>query len=366
MKVVLANLALRGVAGALPPNTTDLASLKGEFGEDDVERIMSATGIRCIRVSSPGQCASDLCEAAARSLLNALDVPAQSIDGIVFVSQTPDYLMPATSVLLQHRLGLPKASAAFDINYGCSGFVYGLLQSAMLVATGSCRRVLLLAGDVMSRHLNPGDKANRMVFGDGGSAALVERGHSRWHFQTWTDGSGGPSLIIPAGGARLPLSEQTARAETCGDGYPRSLEQLHMQGTKVVNFAVREVPTLIGELARAMSTPLPEIGFIGLHQANRYMVRTIRRVLELPEQVVPADCGDFGNTGPASIPLLLSSRAGKLPESSGLERSILCGFGVGYSVAGVGLSLAETECVLPVVADSSRNPFIEEARGMHA
>src|SRR5690606_10200847 len=198
--------------------------------------LMAVTGIRQVRVAPSGLCTSDLCEAAAKHLLERLEVPATSVDGIVFVSQTPDYRMPATSMLLQHRLGLPKTSVAVDFNCGCSGFVYGLFQSALLVSSGACRRVLLMAGDVMTPYLNEGDKANRMVFGDGGSAAIIEVGSSTWHFETWTDGSGAASLVIPAGGGRLPASDDTKRAQRCTDGYFRTLEQLHMQGTKVFNF----------------------------------------------------------------------------------------------------------------------------------
>jgi len=363
MKLTLSDVALRGVACALPPNVVELASLEQALGVDDVRRIVRTTGIHSLRVASPGQCASDLCEAAALQLMRSLDVPPHSVDGVVFVSQTPDYRMPATSVLLQHRLGLPNTCVAFDVNYGCSGFVYGLLQSAMLVALGACRRVLLLAGDVMSPYLNAHDKANRMVFADGGSASLVERGAEQWHFQTWTDGSGAPFLIIPAGGARLPISAHTAVSHICRDGQPRALEQLHMHGTKVLSFAAREVPGLLREVATAAGYDLEQAGFIGLHQANRYVVRTIRRLLELPERVVPTDSGAFGNTGPCSIPLLLSSEASVLRQQNELERSILCGFGVGYSAAAVSLSLAKTHFEAPIETTLARAPLVAEARG---
>jgi 3-oxoacyl-[acyl-carrier-protein] synthase-3 len=352
MKSRITGLRLRAVAAAVPENVFSLRELAGPFGERDVERIIHATGIRSVCVAPPGVCTSDLCEAAALRLLRELDVPPSSIDAVVFVSQTADYVMPATSVLLQERLGLPQRVLAFDLNYGCSGYVYGLLQAAMLIASGGCQRVLLCAGDVITPFVNASDRANRMVFGDGGSASLIERGDDTFVFDTFTDGSGSGSLIVPAGGARQPRSAETGLEHLCPDGYARSAENLHMNGKNVFNFVMNVVPDFILELLRQADWSKSELESLVLHQANQYIVGNVRRVLELPEAVAGFNCGDVGNTGPASIPLSLALDHRRFATRPPVTRALFCGYGVGYSVAGVCLPLQQLRVLEPVILAS--------------
>lgn len=331
----------------------DLRSLDGDFGEKEVARIIKATGIEKVRVAAPGVCTSDLCEAAARTLMEVLSISADSVDGIVFVSQTPDYIMPATSVLLQHKLGLDTRAAAFDINYGCSGYIYGLYQAAMLIAAGGCKRVLVCAGDVLTPFVHAADRANRMVFGDGGSATIVETGPHSFVFDTYTDGAGWRNLIIPAGGSRSPRTAQTAAAEIGDDGNLRSPENIYMHGMKILNFAINVVPDFITAMLETAGWTKDELDLMVMHQANKFMVGNLRRMMELKKHVAPYDCADVGNTGPASIPLLLSLRHEELGTDRPLDKTAMCGFGVGYSVAGACLPLTGAKFCEPVIVDEA-------------
>ena len=208
MHIKLHDFQISAIAGAVPANKQDLAQLGDSFGDDEVQRIMKGTGIREVRVAPDYMCTSDLCRAAAEKLFDFLPLDRNTVDGLVFVSQTPDWIMPPTAPALQDRLGLSREIVAFDINYGCSGFIYGLFQAGMLIQTGACKRVLLCVGDTSSKLVNPQDKQVRMVFGDGATATLVEYSTDKqWPFVIGTDGSHGDALIIPGGRCRQPHSD---------------------------------------------------------------------------------------------------------------------------------------------------------------
>jgi 3-oxoacyl-[acyl-carrier-protein] synthase-3 len=332
-----------GVAAVVPRQRVDLAERGAAWGANEVAQIIANTGITQVREAPAGVTTSDLCEQAARYLLAALDVDPASIDGVVFVSQTPDYIMPATSTVLQHRLGLDRRVAAFDINYGCSGYVYGLLQADLLVSAGLCRSVLVFAGDTTTRLVNPRDRALRMLFGDAGSATLVIEGGARHVYSMRTDGSGAKSLIVPAGGARQPCDDTTRVDREVEDGNFRCAQNLFMDGIAVLYMALRDVPETIDEAVTLTGWAKDEPTFYGLHQANRFMIEYLSRKMRIPAAAAPFSCSDVGNTGPASIPVLLAQEHRRLAAEQRLQKSVLCGFGVGFSVAAVTLQLHDTK-----------------------
>lgn len=348
MKTTFSCSKIAGVAAAVPARRLDLATLASEWGERDVAKIIESTGITHVREASTGMTTADLCEAAARSLFSALGAPPGEVDGIVFVSQTPDHIMPATSAILQHRLHLPRRVAAFDVSYGCSGYVYGLLQADLLISSGLCRSVLVCAGDTTTRVVNPKDRALKMLFGDGGSATLVVQGNDLHTYSVRTDGSGARSLIIPAGGARKPRSATTAIPRAAEDGNVRSEEDLFMDGIAVLYMALRDVPETIDEAVALAGWTRSDVSFFGLHQANRFMTDYLARKLSAPPGAVPFGAADVGNTGPASIPVLLAKEHPRLCAEGRLERSVLCGFGVGFSVAAMTASLSDTMILSPI------------------
>jgi len=350
MQTTITGVKIQSIAAALPPDIEELSELDLIFGEAEVSRIIKTNGIERIRKAPEGVCSSDLCFAAASHLLNPELV--QEIDGIIFVSQTPDHILPATSCILQHRLGLPKSAAAIDINHGCSGYIYGLYQAAMMVSAGGCRSVLLCAGDVLSRYVNPLDKNERMVFGDAGSATLVTKGDGTIGFAFHTDGSGADHLTIPAGGCRMPRSDETARVDMRPDGSLRSDEDLFLNGIEVMNFSLREVPKAIAQALEAVGWQRESVTLFGLHQANRFIIDYLRKILKVPADKVPVAMQETGNTSAASIPLMLCQERDLLVKEKMLGRTLLCGFGVGLSCGVAALDLSEATFFEPIEIDA--------------
>jgi 3-oxoacyl-[acyl-carrier-protein] synthase-3 len=342
MKVSIDNIAITGIATALPANTLDLATLASLYGDNEVRLIMSGTGIKSVRVAPEGMQASDLCMAAASNLLKNLDIDPATIDGIVFVSQTPDLVMPATSAMMQHRLGISTNAVAFDINYGCSGYIYGLYQAAMLIAKGGCSRVLLCAGDVITPLLHPDDHNVRMILGDAGSATLIESGDYDLDFALKTDGSGMQHLRLDRLNHLTSAGDNKSRSDLSRVGY------LHMNGSEIMTFALREVPLIIEELLSMKGWCSDEVGSYALHQANHFMLNYLRKKMRLSIDSVPIAVENTGNTGPASIPLLLSLTHNQLREEGRLEKVVMCGFGVGLSWGATALNLSNAKIFAPV------------------
>jgi 3-oxoacyl-[acyl-carrier-protein] synthase-3 len=345
MLVTLPDISIHSIAVAFPNLTLDLAALAENFGAAEVQRIIKETGISKVRLAEAGVCASDLCEKAAAKVLGGLDA---EVEGIVFVSQTPDYVLPATSLLLQHRLGLSREVVAFDMNCGCSGYVYGLYQAAMLINSSSCKVVLLCVGDVISRFINPADRSLRMIMGDAGSATIVSKGKTDLTFKIMSDGSGVHHLMVPAGGSRYPKDDKSGQATEREHGNFRSDEDLFMDGMEIMKFALRDVPKEIDALLSARGWQRSEVDLFGLHQANKFIIEYLRKKMQLSEEAVPIAMGDTGNTGPASIPAMLAQVWPQLSAAKRPEKAILCGFGTGLSCAAVALDLSHTEVFPPI------------------
>lgn len=341
------NVEIAGIASVIPSHTIDLYDLAAQYGAEEVKMIMASTGIHKIRVAPETVTTADLCERAAGQLLSDIGVDRGEVDGIVFVSQTPDYILPATSVSLQHRLGLRTDIPAFDLPYGCSGYIYGLFQAALLVGSRVCRQVLLCAGDTISRFVHPGDKPLRMSFGDGGSATLVRTGTHRATFALHSDGSGAEQLIVPAGGCRQPRSRATALETRDPQGNVRTAENIYMNGLELMTFALREVPPVIRETLELAGWEKDGVGFYGIHQTSKFMVDYLAKTMKLPQGSVPVGMSETGNTGPASIPLLLSVVRDEFPPQR-REQSVLCGFGVGYSWGACAINLGSTRILPPI------------------
>lgn len=322
-----------------------MSSLCAEYGENEVMSIIKATGVERVRIAEDNMTSSDMCYYAAKELLEKEEISAEDIDGLIFVSQTCDYILPSTSIILQNRLGLKNEAVCIDIHYGCSGYIYGLLQAASWINCGICNNVLLLAGDTTSKMINPKDKSLRMVFGDCGTATIIGRGNSIMGFNIQSDGSGYDRLIVPSGGFRLPKSEHTSILKYDSDNNGRTLDDLYMDGIAIFNFAISKVHKNINELIEFVNWKKDEVGLYLLHQANDFMVNYVRKKLKVSPEIVPTNVRDFGNTGPATLPLLCSD---VLPNSSlDLSKVIFSGFGVGLSWGCVATSLENTRFYKP-------------------
>lgn len=333
-------VGIAGLGAAVPRQIIDNLKYTTHFSVQDAADIVAKTGIRQRRFAAATTCASDLCFAAADSLLNEMSVDRSDIDLLVFVSQTPDYRMPATSILLQERLGLSKSTIAFDIGLGCSGFLYGLSVVYALMQQQGLRKALLLDGETRSKVYSPRDRKTAFLFGDGGVAALIDRdaayGHS-W-FSLNSDGSRADLIKIEAGGYRKPSSPDTLVERVVDEeGNIRSDEQAYMHGADVFNFLLSEVPRDVRQLLERVGCTAHEMDYVLLHQANNYMNDYLIKKLKLDRERVPSSIAKYGNTSSVSIPLtLVSELGGKLKAH---QRVLMSGFGVGMSWASAVLDL---------------------------
>jgi 3-oxoacyl-[acyl-carrier-protein] synthase-3 len=338
---------IAGICATVPTDSVALDALQTEWDPKALANVIRMTGITRLRVAPPTMTASDLCLESAKRLIQELQLAPSDIDAIVFISQTPDYPTPATSAVLQDKLGLKQDVVNFDINQGCSGYIYALLQAEMLIHCGLCRTVLLCAGDTSTRFVGARDRSTRVVFGDAGSATVVTAGGNIDCFHLKTDGSGFREIIVSAGAFRVPHSPETAREVECEDGNFRSAEHMFMNGKGVTTFAMREVPTIIEAVLADSGMNKSEIGLFGLHQANRFMLDYLARKLGVTAEAMPFACGEIGNTSVASIPVMLAAAGVKLREQNRLNKVVLCGFGVGLSWAAMTTTLADTQ-ILPL------------------
>jgi 3-oxoacyl-[acyl-carrier-protein] synthase-3 len=335
----LTGVRLAGIATAVPASRDEVRQT-ATVSVADLAKITASTGVKARHVAPDGVCSSDLCLAAAERILERLGWDRSSVDLLIFITQTPDYLLPATACSLHGRLGLAKSCAAFDVNLGCSGYVYGLSLAAAHVRTGAARRVLLLVGDTISKVISEDDRSVAFLFGDAGSATALESSTdvASMHFVTGSDGSGAGHLQIQAGMFRERSSEQTRAVRARNAGTARNDEQLHMNGPEIFNFTIREVPAMISTVMQAAGWSAGQVDGFVLHQANRFMLEYLIKRMKLPPEKVVMALEDYGNTSSASIPLAICARMRERVMDTP-ARLVLAGFGVGFSWASAALEL---------------------------
>jgi 3-oxoacyl-[acyl-carrier-protein] synthase-3 len=320
----------------VPEGVLSNEELAAAIPEWPAEKILEKTGIARRHIASASECASDLGVAAAQRLFGDEVCRRQDIDFLIFCTQSPDYPLPATSCVMQERLGLRRDVGAFDFNQGCSGFVYGLSLAKGLIETGQAARVLLITAETYTKYVNPRDRSVRTIFGDGAAATLIEGVDSDaphlGPFVFGTDGKGKGQLIVPAGGARLPRSAETAIESEAEGGNRRSLDNLYMNGAEVFNFTLRVVPEMVnGLLAKAGLAP-DDVDLWVFHQASRLMLDRLRAKMKIPEDRFAICLEEYGNTVSSTIPIALEQErlAGRLAPGT---TAVLVGFGVGLSWA---------------------------------
>ena len=320
----LPGVRLRGVVSAVPERRLQNADFIGRFDEAAVRDVTRMIGVETRYWVPEGQTTSDLCLIAAERLIQRLDWTPESVDALIFVSQTPDQRLPATACVLHSRLGLAPHCQAFDVNLGCSGYVYGLWLASTLITAG-CGRVLLLAGETASLLIDQNERGTALLFGDAGTASALERDDAApvTTFVLGTDGGGGSNLIVPAGGFRPP-AEDPRRAG------PFNPEHLFMDGGEVFAFTLRAVPKLVGETLAHAGCTVEEVDAFVLHQANRFMLTHLAKKIGARPEQVPINIDRFGNTSSATLPLLLTTDLAERLTSAPASIALV-GFGVGYS-----------------------------------
>jgi 3-oxoacyl-[acyl-carrier-protein] synthase-3 len=322
---------VKALTYVLPATKVDNDDLQRENPDWDMPRIAAKVGITSRHVAAPDETSVDLAYQAGRKLLDGAAIDPASIDAVLFCTQTPDYLLPTSACVLQHRLGLGTQVAAFDFNQGCSGYIYGLAIAKSLIAGDMARNVLLLTGETYSKLIHPRDRTVRVLFGDAGSATLVgaEPGGAEIGATTLgTDGSGAENLIVRAGGFRTPRSDDTKQEVTDDIGCTRTPEHLFMDGTAITTFAMQRVPELLDRTLERAGRTADDVQWFVFHQANAFMNERLRGRLKLPREKVPVFLESVGNTVVNTIPLTIREKGGEFRAGDGV---MLVGFGVGYS-----------------------------------
>lgn len=317
--------------------------------EKEKDLFIKTTGIENRRVAPEGLTASDLCFEAAERLLNKIGLNKNEIGVLLFVTQTPDWIIPPSSIRLQHRLGLQKSCIALDINLGCSGYVYGLSVISSLMKSTGAKKGLLLVGDVSSSVVSEKDKSTSPIFSDAGSATVLEvcDNGNKMHFSLHNDGTGYDAIIIPDGGMKSKFSLASVDYKKISEGIERNKMHLIMNGVDVFNFSLREVAPDAKQLLQYCGKQTDNVDYFIFHQANLLMNEAIRKKLALAPEKVPYSLKDFGNTSSASIPVTLVTQLAEKLKNEKLSL-LLAGFGVGLSWGTTVLETDEITC-LPLI-----------------
>lgn len=338
------DVGITAMAGAVPSHIIENLKYTNYFPEEQVKEVVDKVGIYERRFADTETCSSDLCFAAAQKLFLDNEIDRSEIDLLVFISQTPDYRMPATSITLQHRLGLSTACVAFDINLGCSAFLYGMSVVFGMMQSGNFRKALILDGETRSKVYSPKDRRSAFIFGDGGVAALVERSGSFGEsvFSLNSDGSRADLIMIKGGGYRHPSSIETLKEHVVDEyGNERSDEQGYMKGGDVFNFVIREIPKDIKKTLQHAGKTTADLDFVVFHQANNFINSYIAKKMKLDTSKIPETISKFGNTSSVSVPLtIVSELKGKL---NGNNQLLLSAFGVGMTWATGIVSFVDTK-----------------------
>ena len=334
------NIGISAVAACVPNKVEKNTDLGSFMSEEEIEKAINNIGIEERRIADDNVCSSDLCYKAALKLFEDNAINPASIDALIFVSQTSDYHQPATATILQHKLGLSKDCLCFDVNLACSGYVYGLSTAYAYANTEGVNRVLLLVGETMSKIVSRYDKVNTPLFGDAGTATLVEKGdYGKATFSLHTDGSGAEVMMIPDGGFRRPCSPDSFVETTDANGDKRTNLQFRMDGMAVFNFGMSEEPRDVKNLIAAAGVELIDVDLLIYHQANRFMTDFFTKWLKFDKAKTPYSIRKYGNTSSASIPLTIAS---ELKDAYPARTNVIfSGFGAGLSWGSVLLDLSK-------------------------
>ncbi|MEG2403220.1 MAG: ketoacyl-ACP synthase III [Muribaculaceae bacterium] len=333
------NVTICGISACVPKNIEENLALPVFASNDDAVKFITSTGIERRHIADDSICTSDLCYNAAEKLISELKWEKSDIDCLIFVTQTPDYILPATSCILQDRLGLNKECYTLDISLGCSGWVYGMSVITSLMSSGYYKKGLLLAGDVLSKINSRKDKSSYPLFGDAGTATALQysRDINPFKFHFSTDGSGYKAIIIPDGGIRNKVSDISLINKQEEDGIIRTPLDIILNGMDVFTFGISKAPKSVNSLFEKFGIDRDEVDYYLFHQANKFMNEKIRKKLKLTEEQVPYSLKDFGNTSSATIPLTMVTQLQKELVTDKLNL-VGCGFGVGLSWGSINFS----------------------------
>lgn len=330
---------ITGIVSCVPSNVVQNSYFIDRLGNNAVNDVVKMIGVQKRHWSCAETSTRDLCCAAGKRLLTGLSWSPDSVDALIFVSQTPDYILPASACVLHSDLGLSKTTIAFDINLGCSGYPYAVWLGMTLVQSGSVKRVLLAVGDTISKIVDQDDRSTALLFGDAGTVTAIESTPDQdAFFVLGTDGAGVSNLIVPSGSFKdYPQGEDTRMKG-------KDSRCLFMDGGEVFNFTLSSVPKLFEGIIEFSQKPLVTYDYFLFHQANLFMLKHLAKKLKISNEKMPINIEEYGNTSCASIPLLITTRL----KAQLLRRSLriaMLGFGVGYSWGAASLEIGPLKYV---------------------
>lgn len=331
------NAKITKIGCYLPEKVLTNQQLEKEFSDFSAQKIEKKVGIAERRIASDNETALDLAYYASLKALENFN--KNKIDMLVLCTQSPEYYLPATSCILQDKLGLEQNIASFDINQGCSGYIYGLAIAKAFIKSKMARCILLVTSDTYSKYIHHSDKANRSIFGDGATATIIENSESDGllEFELGTDGSGFSNLIVPNGGSKHKFQYMPEEIMD-KSGSIRTSNNLYMNGPEIFNFTIKAVPKLVDEVLKVNDFTIDSIDYFIFHQANTYMLEYLRKKIMIPKEKFYIDMLHTGNTVSSTIPIALKNCYDKNLIKEG-DKVMLVGFGVGYSWGGAIISL---------------------------
>lgn len=330
---------IKAISYYLPDKVLTNEELIKDYPDWSATKIAQKVGVESRHQAAENETAGDMAEKAARKLITEYGIDPSTIDFLLFCTQSPDYFLPSTSCILQHRLGIPSNAGAFDYNLGCSGCIYGMAVAKGLIAAGIAKNVLLLTAETYTKYLHPTDRSNRSIFGDGAAACLItdNEGFAEiGNFVLGTDGKGANDLIVKTGAARH--KQPTGHFKEDEEGHLCHDDYLYMNGSAIFNFTLDTVPILIDQVSEKNRLSKNEIDYFLFHQANKFMLNTIRKVCMLPKEKFYVNLTETGNTVSSTILIGLKDCMERniLPWNS---RIMISGFGVGLSWGGTILTI---------------------------
>ena len=332
---IFPRVGVKDIAYHLPERIVSNDELNQEHPEWDMQRIEARVGIRSRHIAAPEETALDLALVACLELFDRNSELKNLVDGIIFCTQSPDYLMPPNACLLHRELGLDDDVFAVDTNLACSGYIYSLAMAQGLIVAGTCSNILLVTSDTYSKYIHPADRSTRTLFGDAAAVSWVraaENGAGMIDVLCQTSGQGYEKFYIPAGGSRNPKTMATSVGRSDSSGNIRSDENIHMDGMGVMTFVGASVPAQVRRILLRNSVDIADLDLVIFHQASKLSLDALTRALALPQDRVLRNLSNIGNTVSSSIPISLAQArsAGRVPPG-GLV--LLSGFGVGLSWA---------------------------------
>ena len=324
---------IKAISYYLPERVVTNEELVKAFPEWSVEKVAQKVGVNSRHLAASDETAGDMAEKAARKLFEEYHIQPESIDFLLLCTQSPDYFLPSTACILQDRLGIPTSAGAFDYNLGCSGCIYGMAVAKGLIAAGIAKNILLLTAETYNKYLHPEDKSNRSIFGDGAAACLIStEGFAEIQdFVLGTDGKGADNLIVKTGAARHMLP--TGKSQEDDEGHIWYDDYLYMNGGAIFNFTLDAVPGMIQQLLEKHHLSQDDINYYVFHQANKFMLSTIRKFCVLPKDKFYINLENVGNTVSSTVLIGLKDCIERQVIKPN-DTVMIAGFGVGLSWGG--------------------------------